>query len=160
MEHEIASLDPGVAVSEVRPLADVLARNVAEPRFRMSLVGGFAAAAVLLAAVGLYGMVAYGVARRRREIGIRIALGATPASIHALFVGRAVRLAGLGVAAGALAAVPAARLLSGLLFGVSTFDPMTFAAAPALLLAVAAGAALIPSRRAAATDPLTVLQIE
>jgi len=158
VERLIASLDPGVAVSDVRPLTEVLSGNVVEPRFRMVLVGGFAAAALLLAGIGLYGVIAYGVARRRAEIGIRIALGATPSSIRSLFVGRALRLAGLGTAAGIAAAIPAARLLSGLLYGVAPADPATLAASSGLLVAVAAFAALIPARRAAATNPLDALR--
>jgi predicted permease len=158
VERLVASLDPGVAVSDARTLTDVLAGNVVEPRFRVTLVGGFAAAALLLAAVGLYGVIAYAVARRRAEIGIRVALGATPASIRALFVGRALRLAALGVAAGVAAAIPAARLLSGLLYGVEARDPATFAAAAAVLLGVAALAALLPARRAAAIQPLDALR--
>jgi putative ABC transport system permease protein len=154
----IAALDPNVAVSDARPLTDVLAGNVAEPRFRMTLVGGFAAAALLLAAVGLYGVIAYGVTRRRTEIGIRIALGATPASIRSLFVRRALRLAAVGVAVGAAAAIPAARLLSGLLYGVDARDPATFAVAAGVLVAVAALAALLPARRAAAIQPLDALR--
>jgi len=124
----------------------------------MVLVGGFAAAALLLAGIGLYGVIAYGVARRRAEIGIRIALGATPSSIRSLFVGRALRLAGLGTAAGIAAAIPAARLLSGLLYGVAPADPATLAASSGLLVVVAAFAALIPARRAAATHPLDALR--
>jgi putative ABC transport system permease protein len=156
----VAEIDPGVAVSEARPLARDFAEDVAEPRFRSVLVGAFAAAALLLAAVGLYGVVAYAVARRRFEIGIRIALGATPEEIRRHFVGNALLLAGAGALAGALAAIPAARAMSEFLFGLSAANPLAFAAAAGLLLAVAAVAADVPSRRASRTDPLVALRSE
>jgi putative ABC transport system permease protein len=110
--------------------------------------------------VGLYGVVAYAVARRRFEIGIRMALGATPEEIRRHFVGNALLLAGAGALAGALAAIPAARAMSGFLFGLSAANPLAFAAAAGLLLAVAAVAADVPSRRASRTDPLVALRSE
>ena len=160
IEKVIHEIDPGAAVSDVRTLSEHLSRGVVEPRFRAILVGAFAGAALLLASIGLYGVVAYAVARRRFEIGVRMALGATPGAIRRLFVSRALRLAGTGAALGAVASFPATRVVSGLLFGVAPGNPAVLLAAIGVLIAVAAAAADIPSRRAARTDPLTALRPE
>jgi putative ABC transport system permease protein len=156
----VAGIDPRVAVSGARPLVERVAEDVAEPRFRSMLVGGFAIAALLLAAIGLYGVIAYAVARRRFEIGIRMALGASPGQIHRHFVKQALVLSGAGAVVGAAAAVPATRLLSGFLFGVSAASPLAFAGAAGLLLLVAVLAADLPARRASRTDPLVAIRAE
>jgi predicted permease len=160
IEKAVAEIEPGIAVSNVKTMEQVLSGSVAEPRFRTILVGFFAAAALLLASVGLYGVIAYTVTRRRYEIGVRMAMGATPAEVLRLFVGAGLRLAGAGVAAGVLAAAAATRLLAGLLYGVGPTDPATFAAAAFLLLGVALLASFVPARRAATTDPLAALRSE
>ncbi len=158
VEKAVRDLDPGVAVSSVRTMDEVLSGSVAEPRFRTVLVGFFAAAALLLVAVGLSGVIAYAVSRRRYEIGVRMAVGATPAEVRRLFVRRGLRLTALGALAGVSAAAGAERLLAGFLYGVKPWDPPTFAAAAALLLAVSALASYLPARRAASTDPLAALR--
>jgi putative ABC transport system permease protein len=158
IEGAARRLDPGVALSDIQTMGQVLSGSVAEPRFRTILIGFFAAAALALASIGLYGVIAYTVARRRYEIGVRIALGATPREILRLFVGRGIRLAGIGAVAGILCALAVTRLLAGLLYGVRPSDPITFAGATALLLGVAFLASLLPARRAASTDPLTALR--
>ena len=160
IERAIHEIDPGVAVWGVRTMREVLARAVAKPRFRTILVGLFALSALVLACAGLYGVVSYGVARRRYEIGVRLALGATPYGVLRMFLGRGFRLSVAGVIAGSLGALAAGRLLSGLLYGVYAADPATFAGAAALLLAVSAGASLGPAMRAARTDALTALRSE
>jgi putative ABC transport system permease protein len=160
VEKAVAEIDPGIAVSNVKTMEQVLSRSVAEPRFRSILVGFFAAAALLLASVGLYGVIAYTVTRRRYEIGVRMAMGATPAEILRLFVGAGLRRAAAGILAGILVAAAASRLLAGLLYGVVPTDPATFAAAALLLLGVALLASFVPARRAAATDPLAALRSE
>ena len=114
----------------------------------------------MLASIGLYGVIAYTVTRRRYEIGVRVALGATPEEIRSLFLRRGMRLAGAGAAAGVVAALGATRLLAGLLYGVRPTDLPTFAAAATLLLAVAFVATVLPARRAAATDPIQALRSE
>ncbi|HSP93515.1 MAG TPA: ABC transporter permease [Thermoanaerobaculia bacterium] len=160
IEKAVAGIDPGIAVSDGKTMEQVISGSVAEPRFRTILVGFFAAAALLLASVGLYGVTAYTVTRRRYEIGVRMAMGATPAGVLRLFVGAGLRRAGAGVAAGVLAAAAATRLLTGLLSGIRPTDPATFAAAALLLLVVASLASFVPARRAAATEPLAALRSE
>jgi putative ABC transport system permease protein len=160
IEKAVAGIDPGIAVSDVKTMEQVISGSVAEPRFRTILVGFFAGAALLLASVGLYGVTAYTVTRRRYEIGVRMAMGATPAGVLRLFVGAALRRAGAGVAAGALAAAAVTRLLTGLLYGIRPTDPATFAAAALLLLVVASLASFVPARRAVAADPLAALRSE
>ena len=160
IERAVHEIDSSVAVSSPRTMTDVLSKRVAEPRFRSALVGFFAAAALLLAAIGLYGVIAYAVTRRRYEIGVRVALGATPAEILRMFVGGGMRLAGAGAAIGLVGALAATRLLAGLLYGVAPFDVPTFAAAAALLLGVACLATIVPARRAAGTDPGIALRAD
>jgi putative ABC transport system permease protein len=131
---------------------------VATPRFRTGLVVSFAVVALLLAAIGLYGVVAYSVAERRQEIGVRIALGARRADVLRLVVGQGLGLAAAGVCVGLLGATLLTRTLSSLLFGVGAFDPPTLAAVSLLLLAVAGTASLLPARRASRIDPLIALR--
>jgi putative ABC transport system permease protein len=158
IEKVVHELDPGVAVSQVETMSRVLSGTVAEPRLRTALIGFFAAAALVLASIGLYGVIAYAVTRRRYEIGVRVAMGATPREILNLFVKGGLRLAAVGIAAGVLGAAAATRLLAGLLYGIRPLDPATFAAAALLLLAVSTVATVLPARRAAATDPLQALR--
>ena len=158
--EEVRALDPSQAVAAVRTLEDVTARSTAQPRFRAVLVGLFGALALALAAIGLYGVISYGVSRRHREIGIRMALGAGSGQVIRLVLSQGLFLAGIGVSAGALAAVASARLLSSFLFGVSPTDPATFGATAGVLFAVAALASYLPARRAARIDPGNALKQE
>ena len=153
----IRELDAGVAVSDVRTMGEVLSGSLSEPRFRATLLAFFAAAALLLASIGLYGVIAYAVTRRRYEIGVRIAMGATPSEILRLFLRGGMRLAAAGAGAGILGAIAATRMLGGLLYGVRPLDPATFAGAVAVLHLVALAATAVPARRAAATDPIQAL---
>jgi putative ABC transport system permease protein len=132
----------------------------AERRLTMLLVGGFAALALVLGAVGVYGVMAHLVTQRTREIGIRIALGAMPREILGLVLSQGVWLAGLGIAAGVAGALLATRLLASLLFGVRPTDAVTFAATATGLAAVAAVASLLPALRAVRTDPVEALRSE
>jgi putative ABC transport system permease protein len=129
-------------------------------RFLLLLVGLFAAAALTLAAVGIYGVVAYSVARRTQEIGIRMALGAQRSDVLRLILGEGVRMAVLGVTIGIAASLAITRVMSTLLFGVSSTDPLTFAGVAALLSLVALLASYIPARRAMRVDPLVALRYE
>ena len=158
MRQRIAAIDPAIAVPQARTMADVVAEATARWRFEMQLVGGFALTALLLAALGIYGVVAFGVAQRRAEIGIRIALGAGFASVTSLVVGSGLRPVLLGVAAGLPAAVASAWLLRSVLFGVSAADPLVLAAVALTLPAVGLAACLLPAIDAVRTDPAAVLR--
>ena len=156
----IAGLDPEQAVFGFQSMDELLSNAGARRRFPMALVTAFAALALLLAAIGVYGVMAHMVVQRRREIGVRLALGARPDDVVALVLRNGVRLTLAGTAAGLAGAVALSRTLSGLLFGVSAMDPATYAGVAAVLLAVAGFAAYLPSRGAARVDPLTVLREE
>ena len=157
---EIRAIDPELPVERARPLSEVVHDSVAEPRFRTMLLSGFAVTALLLAAVGVYGLISYSVAQRTREIGIRVALGARPRQVVNPIVREGMTLAAIGVALGLAGSVVATRLLASFLFGVEATDPLTFAAVAGLLLGVALLASYIPSRRALRVDPLTALKVE
>jgi putative ABC transport system permease protein len=150
-------LDPDLPLDGTGPLTDVVSGSVAEPRFRTLVLNGFAGLALLLAGIGIYGVLSYSVAQRRRDMGLRIALGATTGSVVRRVVGEGLRAAGLGVVLGLGGALLLGRVLSGFLFGVQATDPVTFLGVAALLLAVAATASWLPARRAAGVDPVRVL---
>jgi putative ABC transport system permease protein len=156
----IASLDRAVAVSEAQTMEHVVSRSQAEPRFYLLLLGSFAAVAVALAALGIYGVMSYSVSRRFHEIGIRMALGAERAEIVRLIVGEGMRVAAAGAAVGLIGAFAVTRLMRSLLYGVRPTDPATFTAVALFLAAVALGASWIPARRATRVDPLTALRHE
>jgi putative ABC transport system permease protein len=159
--HEaVRAIDPQLPASNTESVARVLERTTGQPRFRAFLIAAFAAIALLLASVGLYGLISYTVAQRVPEIGVRLALGATPGQVAGLIVRQGVVLAAAGVAAGLAGALAATRLLAGLLFSVSTTEPAVYAALAALLLTVAAIACYIPARRAMSIDPLRALRAE
>ena len=142
----------------IRSLDEIVAASLADRRFSLVLLGAFGAAALLLAVVGVYGVISYLVAQREREIGIRIALGARTADVRRLVVGQALKTAAFGVAAGVVVALAATRLLERQLYEVRPSDPLTFVAIGALLLGIALVASWIPARRAARTDPVGVLR--
>jgi predicted permease len=160
LRDEIRALDRSLPVSEVRTMNDVAADALAAPRFATLLLGAFALLALVLAAIGLYGVVSFVTASRTREIGVRIALGARPASVCRLLLRDNLAVAGAGVALGLIASVWSSRLLAGQLHGVSRFDPATFAAAPAVLLLVAIVASYLPARRATIRRPVDALRLE
>lgn len=150
----------GTAVRGVglRPVAELKGRQIVTERLSASLMGGFAVLALVVAAVGLYGVLAYLVARRTREFGLRQALGAERGDILALVMKRGLAMTGIGLAAGLLAALALARLIRSQLYGVSAADPLTYAAVTALLLIVAAAACLVPALRATGVEPLVALE--
>jgi putative ABC transport system permease protein len=158
IRRETRSAIPGIPSPLVRTMDDLLSETVAQPRLQAGLLGLFAGLAVLLAAVGLYGVLAYVVSRRTREIGIRLALGAKRRTVLAMIVRQGMRLALIGAAAGIVAALTLTRLMRGLLHGVSPLDPLTFAAVPVLLAAITLFACWLPARRAAKTDPMEALR--
>jgi predicted permease len=156
----VASVNPAVQVMEVAPFADVLDAQLARPRFNARVIGIFAAAALLLAAIGVYAVMGAYVRQRYAEIGIRVALGATASDVRGLVVGEGLRLAAAGVAIGLAGAVMAARLLRGLLFGVNPLDPASLAGAGVLLVGVSMLASYLPARHAMRVDPIAVLRAE
>jgi len=156
----VAEIDPDEPVHDIRPLADVVSESTEQPRFRAFLTAIFAALALALAAIGIYGVLSYSVTRRTHEIGIRVALGAARHDILRLVVGREMLLASIGVAIGSIGAALASRALSALLFGVAATDVPTFAAVAVILLGVALAASVVPARRALRIDPMTALREE
>jgi putative ABC transport system permease protein len=157
---EVHRLDPGLPIAQVRTIDDLVGRSTSDRRFTLSLFVGFAALAMLLAAIGLYGVVSYAVSQRTAEIGVRMALGATGADVSRLVVMQGLKPALAGVAVGVIAAYFASRLLRTLLFGVTPLDPVTFAIVPPALLAVAACACFVPAWRAVRLDPTRALRAE
>jgi putative ABC transport system permease protein len=153
-------VDRSVPVSDVRTMEAVLSSSLQKARFTVVLVGAFAAAAVLLGAVGIYGVMSYVVGQRTQEMGVRLALGAPASGVIALVVGRAARLALAGGAGGLLAAMVATRSLGALLYGVSATDPLTFVAVPVLFLGVAVLASYAPALRATRVDPARALRAD
>jgi len=157
---QIRALDAALPVFDVRLFETVLRDRADKQRGISALFAGFGLLALLLASLGLYGVMAYGVARRTREIGVRLALGATPGQMTALIARDALRLALIGVGVGAVLALPLARALGALIFGVQIADLATFAGTCGLLVAVAMVAALLPARRASRLDPIVALRTE
>ncbi|MFI5311864.1 MAG: FtsX-like permease family protein, partial [Gemmatimonadales bacterium] len=153
-------LDHTVPVSDVRTMDDIVTTSLARARFTAGLLTGFALLALVLGAVGIYGVVSYTVAQRTRELGVRMALGATPLGVLRLVMGRGAALAAAGAALGIAASLGTTRALAGLLYGVSATDVLTFVVAPVLLFGVAVLATWVPARRAVRVDPLTALRAE
>jgi putative ABC transport system permease protein len=160
VRQAVREIDPRVPIAEVRTMEDVLGASVARPRFTMALFLAFGALALVLAAIGVYGVVAYSVARRTREIGIRMAVGARPGDVMGMVVARAALLTGIGVAAGLLATLALGGLLAGLVYRVSPADPATLAVVAVLLAATSLVASWLPARRAAAVDPVIAIRQE
>jgi putative ABC transport system permease protein len=156
----IHGIDPNQAVTAIQPMSQYLAESMARRRFHTLLLGLFGALALLLASVGIYGVVSYGVAQRRREIGIRTALGAHPRDVLRLVFGQALRLAAAGMAIGVATAFVVTRYLASLLFEVRPTDPLTFGGVAVVVTAVVVVACARPARRAMAVDPATVLRSE
>jgi len=160
VRHTIHSVEPSRSVFDIQPLAQRLSASFAEDRLRATLLSMFALTAISLACLGLYGTLSYFVTMRRREIGLRLALGALQRQVALHFLTRGLLVCGLGCIAGLLLAMASVRLLSGMLYGVSRFDRITFGSVVILVLLVATGATLIPAARAACTDPMGVLREE
>jgi putative ABC transport system permease protein len=160
VRDEIHAIDKNLPVTDVETLPEAVHASVAEPRFRTLLLGLFGGMALVLAAIGIYGVVSFSVARRTREIGTRMALGATPGSIWRLVIGESAKLVLLGLVVGIPAALLLMRSLGALLFGVRPSDPLTFVAVASLLTLVALVAAYLPARAAMRVDPMVALRCE
>jgi ABC-type antimicrobial peptide transport system permease subunit len=160
LRRAVASVDPSLPIYDVLTLEDRVGRALSRPRFNAALVGGFAGAALLVAALGVYGMLSYSVSSRLREIGVRLALGAAPQRIVRLILGEGLRLGIIGIAIGLVAAAAAGRLMRSLVLDVSPSDPRNLAVVAMVMLAVACLAAFLPARRASAVDPMVVLRQE
>jgi putative ABC transport system permease protein len=160
LRREIAALDPAIVVSQVTTADQLIADAAAQPQFRTVLFGSLAALGLAIAAVGLYSVVAYTVAQRTKEIGIRVALGAAPRDVMGMVLSDGMRVAVGGIAAGIAAALALSRVLSSLLFGIEATDPLSFIAAPAGLFVLTLAASYLPARRATAVDPIGALRTE
>ncbi|MGO8792444.1 MAG: ABC transporter permease, partial [Terriglobia bacterium] len=160
IRSEVRAMDESVTVSQVQTMEQVVADATAQPRFYVLLLGTFATVALTLAAVGIYGVMSYSVSRRTHEIGVRMALGAKQGDVLKLVTGQGMILALAGTAVGAAGALPLARLMSSLLYGVRPTDPLTFAVVAVVLTGVALMASYIPARRATKVDPMGALRYE
>jgi putative ABC transport system permease protein len=156
----IAAVDPALAIAKVTTMREVVRELAAPQRFSATVLTAFAAAALLLAGIGLYGVLAFGVAQRTREIGVRLALGAARGDVLGLIVKQGMRLVAVGLAIGFAGSLAATRLLRTLLYETDVYDPLTFAMVPIVLALVSIAACYVPARRAAIVDPMVTLRTE
>lgn len=156
----VHSIDPDLPIAKVRTLANIVSTSMTEPLFSALLLAAFGGLALLLATIGMYGVISYSVAQRTQEIGIRMVLGAGPRSVFRMVLGEGTRLAVLGIAMGLAAALAVTRVMSSFLYGVRATDPLTFTAVSLLLLGVALLACFLPARRAMKVDPMVALRHE
>jgi ABC-type antimicrobial peptide transport system permease subunit len=160
LREALRPIEPNLPTSNLRTMQTVVDRAASPRRFTVILLGGFAAFALILASLGIYAVISYSVSQRKNEIGIRMALGASPATVRQLILGETMRLAGIGAAIGLVGALLATRLAATLLFGVTPTDPVTFAGMIAVLGGVALLAGYLPALRAARIEPVTLLRSE
>ena len=154
----VAAIDPNIPLERVRPLEDVVSDSIAQPRLVVLLLGTFGALALVLGGIGIYGVMAYTVVQRTREIGVRSALGAGPRDVLALVVGEALALAAAGITLGTAGALAVSRVLRSQLYAISPTDPATFATAAVGLVVIALLASGVPAFRATRVDPAQVLR--
>jgi len=160
VRQAVWSVNASLPVASTRTMQEIYDRSMARTSFTLVMLAIAGALALLLGIIGIYGVIAYAVSQRRREIGIRLALGAPQSELRRMFMRYALALAGIGVAIGLVAAASLTRLMSSLLFGIAPMDPLTYAAVPVVLLSAALLASYLPARRAAAVDPVETLKAE
>ena len=160
LRHALEQFNSQMVMFGTQPLEDVISDSLASRRFSMILLGVFAGLALVLSAIGIYGVISYVVGQRTHEIGIRLALGAHPRDVMRLVLGQGTKLALIGVAIGIAAALALTRLMTKIIFGVNAHDPLTFAGVASVLVIVALVACYIPARRAMRTDPMVALRYE
>ncbi len=160
LKDSVREIDPGLAVSQIKTLPELVSASLASRRFVVTLLGVFAAMALVMAVIGLYGVISYSVTQRTQEVGIRMALGAQPGEVLRLVIGQGMQLAGIGVALGLAISVVFSVVLKNQLFRVSAFDPLTLAGTALVLIAAALAACYIPARRATRVDPMDALRYE
>jgi len=160
IRKEVWATDKDLPVSNMKLMNELISNSVAQPRFYVILLSVFAGLALVLAAVGVYGVMSYSVTLRTRDIGIRMALGARPADIFKHIVGQALLLALIGLGIGIVLAITSTRVMSSLLYGINATDPLTLVATSLMLLAVALLASYVPARRATKVDPMVALRYE
>ena len=160
VRREVQAIEKNLPITDIRPMTELLGNSLYAARMGAGLLGVFGLLALLLAAVGLYGVMAYSVTRRTREIGIRMALGAQKSDVLRLVLYEGMALVGVGILLGLLGAFALTRLLASFLYGVSTTDPSTFISIAVFLAAVALLASFIPARRASKVDPMIALRYE
>ncbi|MDE3136412.1 MAG: FtsX-like permease family protein, partial [Acidobacteriota bacterium] len=160
MREALRSLDPSLAIFRQRTMSQVIDESMAGTTYQTALLAVFAVLALVLAAVGIYGVMSYGVSQRTHEIGVRMAIGASPGAVMKLILGEGLRLVALGLAIGVAGAFALTRSLSSLLYGVGAGDPLTFAGVAVVLAVVALAACAVPARRAMRVDPMLALREE
>jgi putative ABC transport system permease protein len=160
LRAEIQGLDRNLPVFDIKTMTEHISEALSQERLIATLLGIFGLLALLLATIGIYGLMSYSVTQRRREIGVRMALGARSQDILKLIVGKGLMLTSIGIATGLAAAIALTRVAAGLLFAISATDPMTFAVVSLILAGVALGACFVPARRAAKVDPMVALRYE
>jgi putative ABC transport system permease protein len=158
LRRKVHDLDPELALANVRPMTEWVTASAAQPQLNAALLAGFAVVALLIAAIGIYGVIAYSVSLRTREIGIRLALGAQPSGVRRRVIGEGMVVAGAGIGAGIAGAFAIGRVLESIVFEVRVKDPATFATVAVALAIVALAACAIPARRAARVDPMVALR--
>jgi putative ABC transport system permease protein len=160
VRNALRSVDPDLPLAKISTLSAIVDDSMTLPRFAMLVLGSFAGLALLLASVGMYGVISYFVGQRTREIGVRVALGAQRRDVFEMVLGQGARLAAIGIALGLLAALAATRMMVSFLYGVQPIDPLTFVTLSFLLLSIALLACYVPARRAMRVDPMVALRHE
>jgi putative ABC transport system permease protein len=160
IRQKVREVDPELPLSNVRPMREWVATSAAQPRLNATLLGVFACVALLVAAIGTYGVLAYSVSQRTKELGLRMALGADRGGVLRLVVREGMTVGACGILAGVAAAVAMSRVLSALVFGVSVWDPATYVGVSGVLAVVALASCLVPAIRASRVDPMTALRLD